>query len=187
MPTEYEKMIAGEFYKPSDPELRALAAKSRENQMAFNVEPDRLKRAEIVKSWFGSTGESVAMNPQFVTDYGVNIHIGENFYSNWNLTMLDVCPITIGDNAMIGPNCQFLTPLHPLDPTERNSGIEYGAPITIGDNFWAGGGVTILPGVTLGDNVVAGAGAVVTKSFGDNVVLGGNPARVIKEIPVKKD
>ena len=127
------------------------------------------------------------MNPQFVTDYGVNIHIGENFYSNWNLTMLDVCPITIGDNAMIGPNCQFLTPLHPLDPTERNSGIEYGAPITIGDNFWAGGGVTILPGVTLGNNVVAGAGAVVTKSFGDNVVLGGNPARVIKEIPVKKD
>ena len=156
MPTEYEKMIAGDFYKPSDPELRALAAKSRENQMAFNAETDRLKRAEIVKS-------------------------------NWNLTMLDVCPITIGDNAMIGPNCQFLTPLHPLDPTERNSGLEYGAPITIGDNFWAGGGVTILPGVTLGNNVVAGAGAVVTKSFGNNVVLGGNPARVIKEIPVKKD
>lgn len=187
MPTEYEKMIAGDFYKPSDSELRALAASSREKQWAFNAEPDRLKRAEIVKSWFGSTGENVAMNPQFVTDYGVNIHIGENFYSNWNLTMLDICPITIGDNAMIGPNCQFLTPLHPLDPTERNSGIEYGAPITIGDNFWAGGGVTILPGVTLGDNVVAGAGAVVTKSFGDNVVLGGNPARVIKEIPVKKD
>ncbi|MCY7011466.1 sugar O-acetyltransferase [Streptococcus vestibularis] len=187
MPTEYEKMIAGDFYKPSDPELRALAAKSREKQMAFNAEPDRLKRAEIVKSWFGSTGENVVMNSQFVTDYGVNIHIGENFYSNWNLTMLDICPITIGDNAMIGPNCQFLTPLHPLDPTERNSGIEYGAPITIGDNFWAGGGVIILPGVTLGNNVVAGAGAVVTKSFGDNVVLGGNPARIIKEIPVKKD
>ena len=187
MPTEYEKMIAGDFYKPNDPELRALAASSREKQWAFNAEPDRLKRAEIVKSWFGSTGENVAMNPQFVTDYGVNIHIGENFYSNWNLTMLDVCPITIGDNAMIGPNCQFLTPLHPLDPTQRTSGIEYGDPILIGDNFWAGGGVTILPGVTLGDNVVAGAGAVVTKSFGDNVVLGGNPARVIKEIPVKKD
>lgn len=110
MPTEYEKMIAGDFYKPSDPKLRALAASSREKQWAFNAEPDRLKRAEIVKSWFGSTGENVAMNPQFVTDYGVNIHIGENFYSNWNLTMLDICPITIGDNAMIGPNCQFLTP-----------------------------------------------------------------------------
>ena len=98
MPTEYEKMIAGEFYKPSDLELRALAASSREKQWAFNAETNRLKRAEIVKSWFGSTGENVAMNPQFVTDYGVNIHIGENFYSNWNLTMLDICPITIGDN-----------------------------------------------------------------------------------------
>ena len=104
MPTEYEKMIAGDFYKPNDPELRALAASSREKQWAFNAEPDRLKRAEIVKSWFGSTGENVAMNPQFVTDYGVNIHIGENFYSNWNLTMLDVCPITIGDNVVLGGN-----------------------------------------------------------------------------------
>ena len=101
--------------------------------------------------------------------------------------MLDVCPITIGDNAMIGPNCQFLTPLHPLDPDERNSGLEFGKPITIGKNFWAGGGVIVLPGVTLGDNVVVGAGAVITKSFGDNVVLAGNPARVIKEIPAKEN
>ena len=100
--------------------------------------------------------------------------------------MLDVCPIRLGKNAMIGPNCQFLTPLHPLDPHERNAGKEYGAPITIGDNFWAGGGAIILPGVTLGDNVVVGAGAVVTKSFGDNVVLAGNPARIIKEIEVKE-
>lgn len=101
--------------------------------------------------------------------------------------MLDVCSIRIGNNAMLGPNCQFLTPLHPLDPHERNSGVEYGKPITIGDNFWAGGGVIVLPGVTLGNNVVAGAGSVITKSFGDNVVLAGNPARVIKEIPVKEN
>ena len=97
--------------------------------------------------------------------------------------MLDVCPIRIGDNVIIGPNCQFLTPLHPLDPHERNSGVEYGKFITIGDNFWAGGGVIVLPDLTLGNNVAAGA--VITKSFGDNVVLGGNPARVIKEISVK--
>ncbi len=87
----------------------------------------------------------------------------------------------LGGKALV----HFLTPLHPLDPQERNSGVEYGKPITIGDNFWAGGGVIVLPGVTLGNNVVAGAGAVITKSFGDNVVLAGNPARVIKEISVK--
>lgn len=100
--------------------------------------------------------------------------------------MLDVCMITIGDNARIEPNCQFLTPLHPLNPDERNSGLEFGKPLTIGENFWAGG-VIVLPGFILGDNVVAGAGAVITKSFGDNVVLAVNPAQVIKEIPVKEE
>ena len=185
MTSEYQKMIAGEPYSPSDPELVQLSKESRQKQNAFNNEENPKEGAKIIKKWFGSTGENVYINRWVVVDYGINIHIGENFYSNYNLTMLDVCPITIGKNATIGPNCQFLTPLHPLDPIERNSGKEYGAPITIGDNFWAGGGVTVLPGVTLGNNVVAGAGAVITKSFGDNVVLAGNPARVIKEIPVK--
>ena len=106
--------------------------------------------------------------------------MGENFYANFNCTFLDVCEIRIGDNAMLGPNCQLLTPLHPLDAIERISGLEYGAPITIGNNVWLGGGATILPGVTLGDNVVVGAGAVVTKSFEDNVVIAGNPAKIIK-------
>ena len=185
MTSEYQKMIAGEPYCPSDSELVQLSKESRQKQNAFNNEENPKEGAKIIKKWFGSTGENVYINRWVVVDYGINIHIGENFYSNYNLTMLDVCPITIGKNAMIGPNCQFLTPLHPLDPIERNSGKEYGAPITIGDNFWAGGGVTVLPGVTLGNNVVAGAGSVITKSFGDNVVLAGNPARVIKEIPVK--
>lgn len=185
MTSEYQKMIAGEPYHPFDPEWRALSQASRQKQAAFNKEEDSLKGAEIIKTWFGSTGKNLYVNPRLVVDYGVNIHLGENFYSNWNLNMLDVCPIRIGNNAMIGPNCQFLTPLHPLDPQERNSGVEYGKPITIGDDFWAGGGVIILPGVTLGNNVVAGAGAVITKSFGDNLVLGGNPVRVIKEISVK--
>ena len=121
MISEYQKMIAGEVYRPSDPELRALAQASRQKQSAFNKEEDPLKWAEIIKDWFGSTGQNLYINPRLVVNYGVNIHLGENFYSNWNLTMLDVCPIRIGDNAMIGPNCQFLTPLHPLDPQERNS------------------------------------------------------------------
>ena len=161
MTSEYQKMIAGEPYRPSDPELRVLAQASRQKQAAFNKEEDPLKGADIIKTWFGSTGQNLYVNPRLVVDYGVNIHLGENFYSNWNLTMLDVCPIRIGNNAMLGPNCQFLTPLHPLDPHERNSGVEYGKPITIGDNFWAGGGVIVLSGVTLGNNVVAGAGAPI--------------------------
>ena len=148
MASEYEKMIAGDYYRPADPELRALAKASREKQEAFNQEVDPKKGASIIKEWFGSTGENLYLNRQVLVDYGGNIHLGENFYANYNLTMLDVCPITIGKNAMIGPNCQFLTPLHPLDPDERNSGLEYGAPITIGDDFWAGGGVTILPVVS---------------------------------------
>lgn len=119
MTSEYQKMIAGEVYRPSNPELRALAQASRQNQAAFNKEEDPLKGAEIIKAWFGSTGQNLYVNPRLVVDYGVNIHLGENFYSNWNLTMLDVCPIRIGDNAMIGPNCQFLTPLHPLDPHDE--------------------------------------------------------------------
>ena len=177
MTSEYQKMIAGEPYHPFDPELRALAQASRQKQSAFNKEEDPLKGAEIIKTWFGSTGQNIFVNPRLVVDYGVNIHLGENFYSNWNLTMLDVCPIRIGEQCHDWPQLSVLTPLHPLDTQERNLGIEYGKPITIGDNFWTGGGVIVLPGVTLGNNVVAGAGAVITKSFGDNVVPAGNPAR----------
>ena len=180
--TEFEKMVAGQLYTTDDDELRALNQRCRDYQWQFNQERDKAKRSQLLKEWFGSTGDHIYIEPLVFCDYGVNIHVGENFYANYNCTFLDVCPITIGKNAMLGPNVQLLTPLHPLDAEERISGLEYGAPITIGDNFWAGGGAIILPGVTLGNNVVVGAGAVVTKSFGDNVLLAGNPARIIKKI-----
>lgn len=180
--TEKEKMLAGQLYNAADTELKEMRQRRRELMEAFNNEIDGDKRSQILKNWLGKTGQNIYMESRFVCDYGSNIYVGENFYANFNTTMLDVCEIRIGDNAMFGPNCQLLTPLHPLDAQERISGLEYGAPITIGDNVWLGGGVTILPGVTLGDNVVVGAGAVVTKSFGDDIVLGGNPARIIKTL-----
>lgn len=180
--TEFEKMIAGQMYDASDSDLKAMRQKKRDYMARFNNELDGDKRSLILKEWLGSTGDNIFMEANFACDYGSNIYLDENFYANFNTTMLDVCEIRIGNNAMFGPNCQLLTPLHPLNAEERIAGLEFGAPITIGDNVWLGGGVTILPGITLGDNVVVGAGSVVTKSFGDNVVLGGNPARVIKNL-----
>lgn len=184
--TERDKMLAGKLYDASDKELKHQHLEARRKLMAFNAEQDEKKRSSMLKAWFGTTGEHIFMETGFVCDYGNNIHVGENFYANFNQTFLDVCEIRIGDNAMIGPNCQLLTPLHPLDAKERIAGLEYGKPITIGDNVWLASGVTILPGVTLGDNVVVGAGSVVTKSFGDNVVLAGNPARIIKQLDLPK-
>ncbi|MGT2887331.1 sugar O-acetyltransferase [Streptococcus didelphis] len=182
MVTEYEKMLAGELYNASDSHLRDLRGLARQNISRFNAELDSAKRSSLLQNWLGTTGHTIFMEVPFACDYGTNIHLGENFYANFNTTMLDVCEIRIGDNAMIGPNCQFLTPLHPLEATDRIAGLEYGAPITIGHNVWLGGGVTILAGVTLGHNVVVGAGSVVTKSFGDNLVLAGNPAKIIKQL-----
>ncbi|WP_165212817.1 ROK family protein [Streptococcus tangpeifui] len=180
--TEREKMLAGRLYDASDPELVDLRQQARVITRMFNAEEDEEQAQALLKTFFGKTGQNITVNPRFVCDYGSNIYVGENFYANYNCTFLDVCEIRIGDNVMFGPNCQLLTALHPLEAEERIKGKEFGSPITIGDNVWCGGGSTILPGVTLGDNVVVGAGSVVTKSFGDNVVIAGNPAQVIKDL-----
>lgn len=180
--TEKEKMIAGDLYFAGDPELVADRKDARVKMRAINSETDAAKRETIVKSAFGKTGNHVYIEPTISFDYGYNISVGENFYCNFNSIFLDICPITIGDNCMFGPNCQLYAATHPIEPVKRNSGMEFGKPITIGDNVWFGGSVIITPGVTLGNNVVVAAGSVVTKSFPDNVVLGGNPARIIRTI-----
>lgn len=180
--SERQKMIDGELYFAGDPELATARKFAREQMKLINREEDSQIRRQLVEETFGITGTGSYIEPSISFDYGFNIHVGKNFYANFNSIFLDICPITIGDNCMFGPNVQLYAATHPLHPVKRNSGLEYGKPITIGDNVWLGGGVVITPGVTLGDNVVVAAGSVVTKSFPDNCVIGGNPAKIIKEI-----
>ncbi|EGQ9613225.1 sugar O-acetyltransferase [Vibrio cholerae] len=181
---EREKMLSGKYYDPSDAELVKLRLEARLlteklNQTSVSC-PE--KRIEIIKSLLGSTGDSIHIESTFNCDYGLNIHVGENFYANFGCVILDVAEVRIGANCFIAPQVGIYTATHPIDPIQRNSGLEFGKPIRIGNNCWIGGHATINPGVTLGDNVVVASGAVVTKSFGSNVVIGGNPARVLKEI-----
>ncbi|GIB63513.1 maltose acetyltransferase family protein [Vibrio cholerae] len=182
--TEREKMLSGEYYDPSDAELVKLRLEARLlteklNQTSVSC-PD--KRVEIIKSLLGSTGNNIHIESTFNCDYGLNIHVGENFYANFGCVILDVAEVCIGDNCFIAPQVGIYTATHPIDPIQRNSGLEFGKPIRIGNNCWIGGHATINPGVTLGDNVVVASGAVVTKSFGSNIVIGVNPARVLKAI-----
>ena len=148
-----------------------------------NLPPEQWDRkTELLKNILGKTGENVHINAPFHCDYGYNIEVGENFFANYNLIILDVAKVKIGDNAQIAPNVSIYTAGHPIHPDSRNSGYEYGIDVTIGDNVWIGGNACIMPGVTIGNNVVIGAGSVVTKDLPDNVIAAGNPCRIIREI-----
>ncbi|WP_305121315.1 sugar O-acetyltransferase [Microbulbifer elongatus] len=182
--TEKQRMLAGEMYDPADPELAELrlAARLLFEQLNTVSQQDRVRRDGLIRQLFGSTGEQIQIESPFHCDYGENIHVGENFFANFGCVILDVAEVRFGDNCMLAPQVGIYTATHPLDPAERNSGREYARPITVGDNCWIGGMAVINPGVTLGNNVVVASGAVVTKSFGDNVVVAGNPAKVIRTI-----
>nr|WP_155432343.1 sugar O-acetyltransferase [Secundilactobacillus folii] len=182
MATEREKMTAGGPYNQFDEELIARRVYIRQQLEEINHITDNDDRNSRFKALIADTGDDFFVETDFKFDYGFNLHLGDHFYANYDVKMLDSAPITIGDHAYIGPNVGFYTPIHPIDPKQRDADVELCAPITIGHSLWVGGGAVILPGVTLGNNVVVGAGAVVTKSFGDNVVIAGNPARVIKTV-----
>jgi len=186
MKTEKEKMIQGEAYNPEDAELKEERKEGHEKAHMYNQIGDESARNDMLQQIFGTVDESAHVELGLRVDYGTNIHVGKNFYANFNSVFLDVAPITIGDNAFIGTNVSFVTPSHPINPVKRNARFESGRPITIGNNVWVGTAATILGGVTLGDNVVVGAGAVVTKSFEDNVVIAGNPAQVIRKIEIEE-
>lgn len=140
------------------------------------------ERDGLIRKLLGQTGEIVHIEAPFRCDYGSNISVGNNFYANFNCTILDVGKVVIGDNVMFAPNVSLYTAGHPVHPESRNSGYEYGIGITIGNNVWLGGSVIVNPGVTIGNNVVIGAGSVVTKDIPDNVIAVGSPCRIIREI-----
>ena len=151
-----------------------------------NLSPENTQeRQEIMKQILGKTQTNFLIEQPFFCDYGYNIEIGENFYANHNLIILDPAKVIFGDNVFIGPNCAFYTPQHPLDAETRNKGLEYAFPIKIGNNVWLGGNVVVLPNVTIGDNTVIGAGSVVNKNIPPNVIAAGNPCRVIRELTAK--
>ena len=180
--TEKEKCRLGLLYDANyDPEILADRERAKELLYDYNhLRPsEQIGRTELLKKLLGKTGEN---EPPFTCDYGYNIEVGENFYANVNLVILDGAKVRIGDNAFIAPNVGIYTAGHPLDASDRNKGLEYAYPITIGNNVWIGANSVILPGVTIGDNSVIGAGSVVTKDIPANVVAVGNPCKVMREI-----
>lgn len=180
----WDKMISGEKYDATDERLVERLVKTRDILWEFNnLRPSQIEeQREILRNLLGGVGENFHFNQPFRCDYGCNVFIGNNFFANFNLTILDEALVRIGNNAFIGPNVSIYTACHPLESAERNTGVEWAEPVSIGDNVWIGGNAVILPGVTIGDNCVIGAGAVVTKDVESGMVVGGNPAKVIKRI-----
>jgi acetyltransferase-like isoleucine patch superfamily enzyme len=179
-----ERMLAGLPYKAW---LDGLREERMENKLKIHkynqLCPDEEEKIEeLIRSILGKAGKGVHIEAPFHCDYGSNIEAGDYFYANYNCTILDVGKVIIGDNVMFAPNVSIYTAGHPIHPDSRNSGYEYGIPVTIGNNVWIGGNVVINPGVTIGNDVVIGAGSVVTKDIPDRVVALGNPCRVVRQI-----
>lgn len=177
-------MLAGLPYKAW---LDGLSEERMENKKRIyrynSLSPEQgEEQAALIKEIIGKCGENIWIETPFHCDYGWNIEVGENFFANYNLTILDVGKVVIGKNTQIAPNVSIYTAGHPVHPDSRNTGYEYGIGVTIGDNVWLGGNTVINPGVTIGNNVVIGAGSVVTKDLPDDVIAVGNPCRVLRKI-----
>lgn len=183
--TEKEKCNAGQLYNANyDAELLKERTNCKDLCFKFNqiLPSNEEEQTKIMKKIIGKTGNSFVITAPFWCDYGYNIEIGENFYTNHNCTILDGAKVTFGDNVFIAPNCCFSTAGHPIDFIQRNEGLEFAYPIKVGNNVWIGAGVTVLPGVTIGDNVIIGAGSVVTRDIPAGVIAVGNPCRVLRKI-----
>lgn len=184
MMNQKERMLAGLPYKAWLDGLPEDRLENKKKVYAFNMLPpeEEDKREALIKGILGKVGENAHIEAPFHCDYGKNIEAGNNFFVNYNCTILDVGKVVIGDNVMFAPNVSIYTAGHPVHPDSRNTGYEYGIAITIGDNVWIGGNVILNPGVTIGNNVVIGAGSIVTRDIPDNVIAVGSPCKVIRKI-----
>ncbi len=183
--SEKQKMQQELLYNANhDAELLNERNKCKNLCFKFNHTPyeDAETRQTILRELFGQVKKNVIIEPSFWCDYGYNIKLGENFYSNHNLVILDEAEVVFGDNVFIGPNCGFYTAGHPLNIAQRNQGLEYAKPIKVGHNVWFGANVIVLPGVVIGDSCTIGAGSVVVKDIPANSVAVGNPCRVIRQV-----
>lgn len=183
MPSEREKMLAGNLYDPLDPELVRMRDRARDLCFELNTsrEADSATRRRITIELFGTGGESVWIQPPFYCDYGTNIFLGERVFFNFNCVVLDVCQVKVGDFTLFGPAVQIYTAMHPMNAELRRK-QEFAKPVEIGSDVWIGGGAIICPGVTIGSKSVIGAGSVVTRNIPAGVFAAGNSCRVIREI-----
>jgi maltose O-acetyltransferase len=183
MPTEREKMLAGELYDSLDPELVLARTRAHDLCYALNQTRDAQEedRRRIVTELFSAGGNDAWIQPPFFCDFGTNITLGSRVYFNFNCVILDVCPVRIGDFSFFGPSVQIYTALHPFDAAERRT-LEFGRPVQIGSDVWVGGAAIICPGVTIGSRTVIGAGSVVTRDVPEGVFAAGNPCRVMRRV-----
>ncbi|MFB6201667.1 MAG: sugar O-acetyltransferase [Halorhabdus sp.] len=184
MQSEKEKMLAGEQYDASDPELVADRERARELTMAFNqFAPSAYEdKQALLGELFGAGGEEASVEAPLQVDYGYNITVGAGFEANFGCVFLDVTDITFGEQCLLGPGVHAYTATHPVDPDARAAGLERGKPITVGDNVWVGGQAVLTPGVDVGDGAVVAAGAVVVEDVPARTVVAGNPATVVREL-----
>ncbi|MDO4512278.1 MAG: sugar O-acetyltransferase [Bacteroidales bacterium] len=182
---EIDKMMSGDLYDATrNQALLDILNAVHDRCYDYNhLRPTQVaERTALMRSLLGATGEHFKIISPFLCDYGFNIEIGENFFANAGMVILDEAKVTFGDNVFIGPNCSFYTAGHPLDVEQRNAGLEYSLPIKVGNNVWLGGGVTVVPGVTIGDDCTIAAGSVVTRDIPAGTLAAGNPARIIRKI-----
>jgi len=182
--TQHERMLAGLPYDASDADLVLRRSRSRDLASRYNATrmDEAALRQSLLAQWLGRCGSGVAIEPPFYCDYGVNVELADQVFLNFGCILLDCARISLGRNVLVGPGVQFLAATHPIDPAQRQQGLESAAPITVEENVWIGGGAILCPGVVIGQDSTIGAGSVVTRNVPRGVVAAGNPCRVLRSL-----